>query len=118
MAVEYVLLETSGRVLLEDGTSGLLLETSFVEPRPVRINTSQGWVDIANATGFVSGIGAPTAAVGATGAMYLDTASGRMYGPKAAGAWPAAVFGRVLIPGNTYNDVKAAYANYAALLAG
>jgi PKD repeat protein len=58
------------------------------QPRPVRINTSNGWVDIADQTAFVSGTGAPTAAIGATGAIYLDTAAGLMYGPKAAGAWP------------------------------
>jgi PKD repeat protein len=58
------------------------------QPRPIRINTSQGWADIGDATSFVSGTGTPTAAVGATGAIYLDVTSGLRYGPKAAGAWP------------------------------
>lgn len=57
-------------------------------PRPVRINTTQGWVDIGDSTSFVSGTGAPTAAVGANGAVYLDVATGRLYGPKAANVWP------------------------------
>jgi hypothetical protein len=88
------------------------------QPRPIRINTSQGWADIGDATSFVSGTGAPTAAVGATGAVYLDTATGRVYGPKAGGAWPGTSIGRLLIPGNTYADVAASYTNYARLLAG
>jgi hypothetical protein len=88
MALEYLLLETTGKVLLETGTDGLLLESSFVEPRPIRINTSQGWADIGDATSFVSGSGAPTVAVGATGAIYLNTATGLLYGPKAGGVWP------------------------------
>jgi PKD repeat protein len=58
------------------------------QPRPIRINTSQGWADIGDATSFVSGTGTPTAAVGATGAVYLDTATGLFYGPKAGGVWP------------------------------
>jgi len=37
-----------------------------------------------------NGTGAPAAGTGVDGAMYLDTASGRFYGPKAAGVWPAA----------------------------
>lgn len=39
---------------------------------------------------LISGTGAPAAGTGSDGAMYLDTANGRFYGPKAAGAWPAA----------------------------
>jgi PKD repeat protein len=70
------------------------------QPRPIRINTSQGWADIGDATSFVSGTGAPTVAVGATGAIYLDTTSHRLYGPKAAGAWPSTPLG-VLVPDYT-----------------
>jgi hypothetical protein len=103
---------TSGTFYIEAGID------VAAQPRPVRINTSQGWVDIADATSFVSGAGAPTAAVGATGAIYLDTATGRVYGPKAAGAWPSTSLGKLLLPGNTYTDVMAHYSNYAALLAG
>lgn len=52
------------------------------------------------ASTFVSGSGAPTAGVGLDGAIYLDLASGRLYGPKAAGAWPGTALGRIvpLIP--------------------
>ena len=45
---------------------------------------------------FLSGSGAPTAGVGVDGAIYLDTASGRVWGPKAAGAWPGSAFGRII----------------------
>jgi PKD repeat protein len=65
------------------------------QPRPIRINTSQGWADIGDATSFVSGTGAPTSAVGATGAVYLDTATGSLYGPKAGGAWPGTPIGTI-----------------------
>jgi hypothetical protein len=75
-------------------------------------------VTAGGAATFVSGVGPPTAAVGVDGAIYLDTSSGRMYGPKAAGAWPATSLGKLLLPGNTYTDVMAHYSNYAALLAG
>jgi hypothetical protein len=101
MAVEYLLLETTGKVLQEDGTSGVLLESSVIEPRPIRINTSQGWADIGDATSFVSGTGTPTAAVGATGAIYLDVTSGLRYGPKAAGAWPGTP---IAYPASTHAD--------------
>jgi len=67
---------------------------------------------------FLSGTGAPTSGVGSNGAFYLDKTTGKIYGPKAAGAWPATATGRLVMPGNTYNDVLATYSNYAALLAG
>jgi hypothetical protein len=54
------------------------------------------------ASTFVSGSGAPTGAVGVDGSIYLDTATGRMWGPKAAGAWPGAAFGRLLPLAPTY----------------
>ena len=78
----------------------------------------QGPQGASGAATFLSGTGAPTAGVGVDGAIYLDTASGKLYGPKAAGAWPAAPLGRLLLPGNTYTDVAAKYGNYAALKAG
>ena len=56
---------------------------------------------------FVSGTGAPTAGVGVDGAIYLDTASGRMWGPKAAGAWPGAAFARAVPLAPTYAQLKA-----------
>jgi len=58
------------------------------------------------ATTFVSGSGAPTAATGIDGAIYLDTASGRLWGPKAAGAWPAAAFARAMPLNPTYTQIK------------
>jgi hypothetical protein len=61
---------------------------SFVQPRPTRLLSSQGWVDIGNDSSFVAGAGVPTVAQGASGAIYLDTVAGRLYGPKAAGVWP------------------------------
>lgn len=36
-----------------------------------------------------SGAGAPSAGTGNDGDFYFDTTAGRLYGPKAAGAWPA-----------------------------
>ncbi len=35
-----------------------------------------------------NGIGAPSNSVGNSGDFYIDTANNRLYGPKAAGAWP------------------------------
>ena len=78
----------------------------------------QGPAGPSGASTFLSGTGAPSAAVGVDGAIYLDTASGQLWGPKAAGAWPPASIGRLLLPGNTYTDVRARYNNYAALVAG
>jgi hypothetical protein len=57
------------------------------------------------ASTFLSGTGAPAAGAGVDGSIYLDTATGRMWGPKAAGAWPAAAFGRLLELAPTYADV-------------
>ena len=56
---------------------------------------------------FLSGAGAPTAGVGVDGAYYLDTTTLRLYGPKAAGAWPATALGRVMPLSPTYAQVKA-----------
>ena len=38
---------------------------------------------------ILNGTGAPSNAVGANGDFYIDTAAHSLYGPKAAGAWPA-----------------------------
>jgi hypothetical protein len=59
------------------------------------------------ASTFVSGTGAPTAGTGVDGSIYLDTATGRMYGPKAAGAWPSTAFGRLMPLAPTYAQLKA-----------
>jgi hypothetical protein len=54
------------------------------------------------ASTFVSGTGAPGAGTGVDGSVYLDTASGRIWGPKAAGAWPASAFARAIALAPTY----------------
>ena len=41
-----------------------------------------------NGNTLLGAVGAPTAGTGANGDFYLDTAASRLYGPKAAGAWP------------------------------
>jgi hypothetical protein len=56
---------------------------------------------------FVSGTGPPTGAVGADGAVYLDRASLRFWGPKASGAWPGTPFGRLVPLNPTYAQIKA-----------
>lgn len=38
-----------------------------------------------------SGSGAPSAGVGKSGDWYIDTGTGRLYGPKASGAWGAGI---------------------------
>ena len=55
---------------------------------------------------FVSGNGAPPAALGVDGAIYLDVASFRLYGPKAAGAWPGTAFARAIPLNPTYRQIK------------
>lgn len=42
-----------------------------------------------NGKTLLNGIVVPTGAVGADGDFYINTATNLMYGPKAAGAWPA-----------------------------
>lgn len=54
------------------------------------------------ASTFLSGPGAPTAGTGVDGSIYLDTATGRLWGPKAAGAWPGAPLGRIVPIAPTY----------------
>lgn len=39
---------------------------------------------------LLSGTGAPSNALGSTGDVYIDTAGGALYGPKADGSWPFA----------------------------
>lgn len=55
---------------------------------------------------FVSGSGAPTTGVGVDGAIYLDTASLRIWGPKASGAWPATPMARLMPLSPTYAQTK------------
>lgn len=47
--------------------------------------------DGANGTTLRSGTVAPTGAIGIDGDFYINTATSFLYGPKAAGAWPAGV---------------------------
>lgn len=55
------------------------------------------------ASTFMAGTGAPSAAVGVDGAMYLDVSNGRFYGPKAAGAWPPTPIGILMRDATTYD---------------
>ena len=45
--------------------------------------------DGARGNSVLHGTGAPSAAIGLDGDFYLDTAASALFGPKAAGAWPA-----------------------------
>jgi hypothetical protein len=66
---------------------------------------AQGVQGPSGASTFTSGTGAPTAGTGVDGAIYLDTTTGRMYGPKAAGAWPAAPIGILVRDATTYDQL-------------
>lgn len=50
----------------------------------------------------MSGSGPPAAGTGGNGSIYIDTATGRFYGPKSGGAWPASPFGRLMPMQPTY----------------
>ena len=58
------------------------------------------------ASTFMSKAGAPVAGDGVDGAVLLDTTTGRMWGPKAAGAWPGTPIGRVVPVTPTYQQIK------------
>jgi hypothetical protein len=58
------------------------------------------------ASTFLSGVGAPTAGVGSDGAIYLDTTTGRIWGPKTAGAWPGQPLGRIIPTDPTYAQLE------------
>lgn len=58
------------------------------------------------APGLYGGPRAPTASDGANGDWWVNTATGAFYGPKAAGAWPAASW-RLMPMAPTYAQVKA-----------
>jgi len=53
------------------------------------------------------GSGAPAAGTGNNGDLYLDYTSLRFWGPKAAGAWPGAAFGRLMPLAPTYAQITA-----------
>ena len=67
----------------------------------------QGPAGPSGASTFVSGSGPPSAATGVDGSIYLDTANGRLWGPKASGAWPGAAFARAVPLSPTYAQLKA-----------
>jgi hypothetical protein len=76
-------------------------------PQGVKGDTGvQGPQGPSGASTFVAGSGAPTAGVGVDGAIYLDTTGLRLWGPKAAGAWPSSAFGKLLPLAPTWNNVK------------
>jgi len=58
------------------------------------------------ASTFMSKAGPPTAGDGVDGAIALDTTTGRLWGPKAAGAWPSTPIGRVVPTNPTYQQLK------------
>jgi len=74
---------------------------------PVGATGPQGPTGPSGASTFVAGTGPPTGATGVDGAMYLDTASGRFYGPKAAGTWPATPVGILVRDATTYAQLSA-----------
>jgi hypothetical protein len=67
---------------------------------------AQGPQGASGASTFVAGTGAPPAGVGVDGSIYLDTAGLRVWGPKAAGAWPSVAFAKLLPLAPTWNNVK------------
>jgi hypothetical protein len=67
----------------------------------------QGATGPSGATTFVSGAGNPTAGVGSDGALYLNTSTLEMWGPKASGAWPGAPFARLMPLSPNWGQVHA-----------
>jgi hypothetical protein len=53
--------------------------------------TGAGGAAGADGRTILSGTGAPSSGLGSDGDYYLDTATSRLYGPKAAGAWGSGV---------------------------
>jgi hypothetical protein len=74
------------------------------DPGPTGATGAQG---PSGASTFLSGSGAPAAGAGVDGSIYLDTASGRLWGPKAAGAWPGTAFARAVPLQPTYAQITA-----------
>jgi len=66
------------------------------------------WPGVSGAATLVTGTGAPSNAFGADGAIYIDLTAGKLefYGPKAAGAWPASPFGKLLPVVPLYDDLR------------
>jgi hypothetical protein len=73
---------------------------------PTGATGPQGVAGPSGATTFASGTANPTAGVGADGAIYLNTSTLELWGPKAAGAWPATAFARVMPLQPTWGNVQ------------
>jgi hypothetical protein len=71
------------------------------------IQGPQGPAGPSGASTFMAKAGAPTPADGVDGAVYLDTASLRFYGPKAAGVWPSTAIGRLMPLNPTWRQESA-----------
>ena len=76
-------LDTTSEVLYGPKAAGTWPATGISLVGPPGTNGTNG-------TAILNGTSAPTASVGTDGDFYLDTTSEVLYGPKAAGAWPAA----------------------------
>jgi hypothetical protein len=79
----------------QQGTTGATGSTGATGPQgPIGLTGATGPQGVAGPTGAAGntvlyGSGAPAAATGADGNFYIDTTANFLYGPKAAGAWPA-----------------------------
>jgi hypothetical protein len=58
--------------------------------QPTNMVTGDLWLDTSGGA-FLTGTAAPTGTDGNDGDMYLRTSTSMLYGPKAAGSWPAGV---------------------------
>ena len=65
-----------------------LASTNDVNPG-IYFNDGTQWVKINTTISFLSGTVNPASATGANGDFYINTATNTIFGPKAAGAWPA-----------------------------
>lgn len=97
---------TKAKLQLDEG---LLLPLNASAGRVLTSDSSGNgtWQPIAAGSGTViTGSGAPAAGVGSDGALYLDLTSGGFWGPKAAGAWPAAPIGVLVRNATTYDQLS------------
>lgn len=97
---------TKAKLQLDEG---LIMPTGAVAGRVLTADASGNgtWQPIAAGAGtLITGSGAPTAGVGADGALYLDTVNGGFWGPKAAGVWPVAPIGILVRDATTYDQLS------------
>ena len=88
------------------GATGPQGPTGATGPQGAKGDTgSTGPQGPAGASMFIADAGAPSAATGVDGAMYLDTTNGRFYGPKTAGAWPGTPLGILVRDAITYDQL-------------